>query len=190
MTGRSSNPSLGDKVRETLERNGATEAEIDFLLGDDDHGPRRIELDALSSRQFIDLIERKLAERGISKVIPAGTELADAFRLFVRGETIERAFAATMASLEHAEIDVPADLDERVRAYLDEHLRVRRDGRAVPFPEEHATLGQAKLDAEAKSRALCLPIVKRKIPEQSFEAQIQDGVYLLTTTVTDNGVPI
>ena len=40
MTGGPSNPSLGksdpDKVRETLERNGATEAEIDFLLGDDD----------------------------------------------------------------------------------------------------------------------------------------------------------
>ena len=41
MTGGPSNPSLGksdpDKGRETLERNGATEAEIDFLLGDDDH---------------------------------------------------------------------------------------------------------------------------------------------------------
>ena len=26
-----------------------------------------------------------------------------------------------MAGLEHAPIDIPADLDERVRAYLDEH---------------------------------------------------------------------
>ena len=133
MTGRPSNPSLGksdpDTVRETLERNGATDDEIAFLLGDDDHPEfRRIELNALvSSRRFIDFIERKLADAGISKVIPAATELADAFRLFVRGETIERAFAATMASLEHAEIDVPADLDERVRAYLDEHPEVSWD---------------------------------------------------------------
>ena len=89
MTGGPSNPSLGksnpDKVRETLERNGATEAEIDFLLGDDDHSPQRVELNALDSRQFIDFIERKLAEHGISKVIPEPAALANAFRLFVRG---------------------------------------------------------------------------------------------------------
>ena len=102
MTGGPSNPSLGksgfpDKVRETLERNGATDAKIDFLLGDDDHGPRRIELDALvSSRRFIDFIERKIAEHGISKVIPEAAALADAFRLSFRGRTIiERTFAAS-----------------------------------------------------------------------------------------------
>ena len=53
MTGGPSNPSHGksdpETVRETLERNGATEAEIDFLLGDDNHGPQRIELNALVS---------------------------------------------------------------------------------------------------------------------------------------------
>ena len=82
MTGCPSNPSLGkseqDTVRETLERNGATEAEIDFLLGDDDHGPQRVEFNALvSSRWFI---ERKLAEAGVS---------------------VERAFAATVAAFRH-----------------------------------------------------------------------------------------
>ena len=122
ITRRPSNPSLGksdpDKVRETLERNGATEAEIDFLLGDDDHGPQRVELNALvSSRRFIDFIERKLAEHEIGKVIPEPAPLADAFRLFVPGRTtIERAFAATVASLETAAIDVPADLDESASA--------------------------------------------------------------------------
>ena len=94
MTGRPSNPSLGksdpDKVRETLERNCATEAEIEFLLSDDDHGPQRVELNALvSSRRFIDFIERKLAEHGISKVIPEAAALADAFRSFSI-EIIER----------------------------------------------------------------------------------------------------
>ena len=32
-----------------------------------------------------------------------------------------------MASLEHAPIDVPADLDERVRVYLDEHPEISWD---------------------------------------------------------------
>ena len=121
MTGGPSNPSLGksdsDKVRETLERNGATEAEIAFLLGDDDHGPQRIELNALvSSRRFIDFIERKLAAHGFEKVIPDIAALADAYRLFFRGA---RALAAAVAAREHAPIDVPADLDERVRALHD-----------------------------------------------------------------------
>ena len=78
--------------------------------------PLRIELDALvSSRRFIDFIENKLAERGISKVISEAAALADAFRLFVRG----RSLSSAPSRLEHAPIDVPADLDERVRALHD-----------------------------------------------------------------------
>ncbi len=43
------------------------------------------------------------------------------------GSSSGRAFAATVAGLEHAEIDVPADLDERVRAYIAEHPEVSWD---------------------------------------------------------------
>ena len=58
-----------------------------FLAGRRCHGPQRVELNALvSSRRFIDFIEQKLAEHGISKVIPEAAGLADAYRLFVRGQ--------------------------------------------------------------------------------------------------------
>jgi hypothetical protein len=65
---------------------GCTEDEINFLLGEGEFagaGPRRIELNALTSRQLVDLVERQL--RG--------------------GDAIE----------------VPADLEEQVKAYLEEH---------------------------------------------------------------------
>ena len=51
---------------------------------DRQHG-KRVELNALTSRQFIDLIERKLAEAGVRKVIPPKNDLEAAYRLFVRG---------------------------------------------------------------------------------------------------------
>ena len=65
MTGGPSNPSLGnpDNVRETLERNGPTDAEIEFLLGYDDHGPQRIELNALVSSAPVHRLHRAQARR-------------------------------------------------------------------------------------------------------------------------------
>src|SRR5271165_4862248 len=48
-------------ISERLTRNGATKREIEFLLtGPPDLG-QRVELNAMSSRQFIDFLEAKLA---------------------------------------------------------------------------------------------------------------------------------
>jgi hypothetical protein len=69
-----------NKRRATLRANGATPEEIAFLM--DDGNPRadrqhgkRVELNALTSRQFIGLIERKLTEAGVRKVIPPKNDL-------------------------------------------------------------------------------------------------------------------
>ncbi|MBV9584433.1 MAG: hypothetical protein JO213_06055, partial [Alphaproteobacteria bacterium] len=48
----------------TLRRHGATEQEIAFLRS------RRVELNAMASRQFIDFLEAKLVEHGVKKVLP------------------------------------------------------------------------------------------------------------------------
>jgi hypothetical protein len=56
---------LFDKRRK-LKESGATDDEIDFLLGEgefEDDGPRRIELNALTSRQLVDLIAAMQAVR-------------------------------------------------------------------------------------------------------------------------------
>ena len=48
-----------DKTRDTLRRHGAIGEETDFLLEG-----RRIELNAMTSDQFVGFDERKLAEAG------------------------------------------------------------------------------------------------------------------------------
>lgn len=73
-----------DVVADTLRERGADDDEIDFLLGRDDTGQtKRVELNAMTSRQFIAFIEGKLAEHGVEKVVPRTAVLAEhARRLF------------------------------------------------------------------------------------------------------------
>jgi hypothetical protein len=53
------------KRRQNLRRNGATEAEVEFLLDN------RVELNALTSDQLVQFIEMKLADHAIKKVLPS-----------------------------------------------------------------------------------------------------------------------
>ncbi len=62
------------KARLNLRENGATEDEIDFLLD------QRVELNALASDDLVALIEDKLDEHGVSKVIPDEDCLVSAYR--------------------------------------------------------------------------------------------------------------
>jgi hypothetical protein len=56
-----------------LRENGASEAEIAFMFRDFDRlrSTRRIELNTMTSPQFIDFVERKLRANGITKIIPS-----------------------------------------------------------------------------------------------------------------------
>ena len=64
-----------DALRERLEINSATEAEIAFLLDGPPCFGQRVELNAMASRQFVDFLEGKLREHGARKVIPFAGEL-------------------------------------------------------------------------------------------------------------------
>jgi DNA topoisomerase VI subunit B len=70
---------------ENLRLNGATEEEIEFLCGEADalghyrHG-RRVELNALPSAQFVELLEARLRRFNVRKVIPDAKTLEEAFR--------------------------------------------------------------------------------------------------------------
>jgi len=71
--------------RHNLEENDATEEEIEFLCSDTEYGRyrytgRRVEINALGSRDLLNLIEDKLKEHGVKKVIPDKDTLEDAFR--------------------------------------------------------------------------------------------------------------
>ena len=102
----------------TLRRNGATPADIAFLQGN-----RRVELNMLTSDQLVELIETKLTAMGITKVVPEPDVLAFAYRRACRVALLNRALAAAAdgARRRSAEFDLPDDLVDRVRAYLEGH---------------------------------------------------------------------
>ena len=56
-----------DALRERLKRNGATDREIDFLLEGERGFGQRVELNAMTSPQFVDFLVSKLAEHGAGK---------------------------------------------------------------------------------------------------------------------------
>jgi len=107
---------LKRSAREQLERNGATEDEIEFLLSG-----QRVELNAMTSRQFIDFLEAKLIEHGVGKVVPSTEALVDAYRLFARGARTRVVVEQAITAMAEEPIATPADLAERVRAWLAEH---------------------------------------------------------------------
>jgi hypothetical protein len=111
---------------DALRRHGATSFEIDFLMGGS-----RVELNAMTSEEFIEFVERKLQEYGIKKVIPDKKILDDAYCAFARSEiareAVEKAIDGFNVALAPwhsrmppaAAIEAPADLGARVRGYLD-----------------------------------------------------------------------
>jgi hypothetical protein len=71
----------------TLRRHGATPEEIEFLR------TRRVELNAMTSRQLVDFIEAKLAEHGVAKLIPDAATLKEQARRGIRHQLTQQALA-------------------------------------------------------------------------------------------------
>ncbi|MBB4369116.1 hypothetical protein GGD63_001904 [Bradyrhizobium sp. cir1] len=106
-----------------LAKNGATEAEIAILLHE------RAELNAMTSDALIAMIERKLNEYGLGKVIPDDDLLARTYHAFHRSQQLRERFEELEEQFEDedSEIEVPGDLAEQVRAVLDTHGDLRWD---------------------------------------------------------------
>ena len=75
----------------------------------------------MTSDVFVEFVERKLTEHGVAKVIPAPSTLAEAFTAFRRGAAAQAALKAEMARLNAEPVEVPSDLDARVRAHLEDN---------------------------------------------------------------------
>jgi hypothetical protein len=105
-----------DKLARRLRINGATPAEIAFLLRG-----QRVELNAMASDVFVQFIVDKLSERGVAKVTPSPDTLAETYAAYKRGAMAQQTLDAELARLNAVLVEVPADLAERVRAYLEEN---------------------------------------------------------------------
>jgi hypothetical protein len=101
-----------DKLREY----GATADEIEFLCG----RKRRVELNAMTSDQFVAWLESKLREHGAGKVVPDAAMLEAKARETIAARIIrERAAEVEVAAWAAAgSVQLPPDLIRRVRAVL------------------------------------------------------------------------
>jgi hypothetical protein len=95
-------------------------------------------LNALASDELIALIERKLAEHGISKVIPAEKVLAEAYRRMHRQAVIQAEIDKRVDDLDEDDIGIPTGLRHHIEKEIaanptqswDELLREIVDERA------------------------------------------------------------
>jgi len=112
-----------DMLRAQLAENGATDAEIDILLNE------RVELNAVASDALIEMIERKLKDYGLEKVVPDDDLLAETYRAFHHSHQLREKFEEIEEEFEEegTEIEVPQNLKEQVGAVLDEHDDLRWD---------------------------------------------------------------
>jgi len=98
-----------DKTAETLRQHGATQHEIDILVGGE-----RVELNAAASDELVALIESKLAKHGIRKVIPEDDTLADAYQRMHKQTIIQDKIDELIEELGDAEVAVPANLRQQI----------------------------------------------------------------------------
>jgi DNA topoisomerase VI subunit B len=110
-----------EKRAANMRKHGASEDEIRFLLH------RRVELNALSSDRFVQFIEGKLAEHGVTKIVPTNDELERAYKLFANGRRIEAIVRDTMHNVSNTDLPIPSNLRFQVQEYLMQNPSCRWD---------------------------------------------------------------
>jgi hypothetical protein len=128
--------------RPNLTRRGATADEVRYLC-ETDHVPfhgRRVELNALVGRTFIEWLEHKLEAHGVTKVIPDEQTVERAYRRAFELETINRAIRAAHrdAAERAARVTIPADLLTQVENSLDMHPELPWDDVVAAIAEAQA----------------------------------------------------
>jgi hypothetical protein len=115
-------------LEENLRTNGASEAEIAFMFRDFDRlrSTRRVELNAMTSPQFVAFVERKLRENGITKVVPDDDVLGEMYTAIGKGRRLE-AVIEERDELDAKDCKPPNNLKQRVRKVLEKHPAMRWD---------------------------------------------------------------
>jgi hypothetical protein len=105
--------SVGD---ERLRECGATDDEIAFLR------ERRVELNALTTAQLVEMVEAALDDYGIKKVIPEADALKEAWREALTRRWVQKQVdeIATTAKDFFANSEAPDDLEDQVREILEQ----------------------------------------------------------------------
>jgi hypothetical protein len=116
------------KMIANLGENGASRAEIEYMFQDFDElrSTRRVELNAMTSPQFVAFVERKLHANGVAKIVPDQKLLAEMYVGFEKGRRLQKAIEEALDDIDD-DFNAPRDLQRRVRKYLKEHPQERWD---------------------------------------------------------------
>lgn len=117
-----------DPAEALLACDDVTKEEIDFLVGeqmDSKHwSGRRVELNAMTSRQFIDWLEAKFKEHGVEKFVPAEATLEIAWQLALMVAKVNEAVGRARKQFKKRatkEQKAPRHLARRLREVLERH---------------------------------------------------------------------
>jgi hypothetical protein len=120
-------------VADTLRRHRATEDEIDFLIQETDSfrgfEGERVELNAMTSDELVDFIERKFEEHGVSKIIPTDDVLEQHARRMLERHAVLSELDKLLPEIRKrvAETKLPEDLRTRVEELLEENPKLPWD---------------------------------------------------------------
>jgi hypothetical protein len=101
----------------TLRRHRAAAEEIDFLR------TRRVEINAMTSRQIIDFIEKKFAEHGVKKLIPDDETLDQHARRVIKDRLTHEVLSTFENDIQRDTdaAQLPEDFRQQVEGLLEEH---------------------------------------------------------------------
>ena len=124
-----------------LRENGASEEEIAFMFLDFDRlrSTRRVELNAMTSPQFVAYVERKLRENNVAKIVPDRELLAEAYVSAEKGRRLREA-VKELDKIDVEDFEAPEDLEMRVKEMLEKTPHIRWDAavRAIAGEDQDA----------------------------------------------------
>ena len=127
---------------ENLRTNGASDAEIGFMFADFDRlrSTKRVELNAMTSRQFIAFVESKLRDNGVAKIVPGPELLAETYEAMEKSGRLQEAAADLADEIDEEDADstAPQNLQRRVRAWLKKNWVKRWDDAVRAIVAERA----------------------------------------------------
>jgi DNA topoisomerase VI subunit B len=104
-----------------LRESGATSEECDFLVRTQTANGwvgERVELNAMPSDIFIQWLETKLDEVGVTKVVPNQQTLQTAYRRSYKYAIIQDAIDRALSNIDNESVEIPENLKARVQAAI------------------------------------------------------------------------
>jgi hypothetical protein len=107
-------PETWERRQDTLHRHGVSDGEIDFLRS------QRVELNAMTSGDFVQFVRNKLEQHDVRKLVPDRDVLVQHARRVMTRALANQRLAAMRSEIERetAAVDLPDDLLDQVEALL------------------------------------------------------------------------